>query len=243
MFSDIAKKNMLARIKDSDYKVGSQYVVANPWGDYSKFTQTDCITFVLNVLKDTYKQLKQPEVITNLISESMVKRGNDKSPKFYGDMLARNLVSKRNWTAIYLTPDRFHPNDAKQEHTFATAQVVKTCNYTGVPVSYLALDYNPTGTDDPSFQKLFSYKGPRALNLIGLNELRKIKFGFGISRKGDHTWLFSEGYVYEAHWDKISNEIFEKRAIEKFPWNSNLIVVPPDAIGLLNTNNLKLCKN
>lgn len=186
MFSDIAKKHMTARFSDSDFKVGTTYVKNNPWGDFSKFTQTDCITFVINVLKDTYSEIGKASVVKSLISNSLIKRGKDRNPKFYGDMLARILVQKHAWSAIYLTPDRFHPNDAKKEHSFATSQVLRKCQYTGVPVSYIAMDYNPTSKNDPAFQALLPFK-ERPFNVIALSELKKIKFAYGISRKGDHT--------------------------------------------------------
>ncbi len=48
------------------------------------------------------------------------------------------------------------------------------------------------------------------------------------------TWLYSEGYVYEALWNARGKNLFEKTRIKDFIWNSSLIVVPPDAVALLN---------
>lgn len=240
MFSEVARKKMISRFNDSKLKVGSEYVRNNP-GDYSQYVVTDCITFVLRVLEDSFTAMGQPKVAKQLLPDSRVMRGKDKKPKFYGDMLARNLVNKYYWKAIYITPDRYHPNDASREHTFSTFMTLKTCVYTGVPVSYVVMDYNPTSKDDPNYQALFKDAGPRKLNVLGLTELKKIKFGYGISRQGDHTWLYSDGHVYEAHWNDIGKDIFEKSRIEDFVWNSSLIVVPPDALSLLDAKNMKKC--
>ncbi|MET1254197.1 hypothetical protein [Aliikangiella maris] len=241
MNSTIARNNMLVRFNDRSMKVGSTYVKNNP-GDYSKYTITDCVTFVLNVLRDTYIQMGRTDVASNLASKGLAKRGNNKKPLFYGDMLAKYLVNQLSWKAIYLTPDRFHPNDGSKEHTFATAKAIENCAYVGVPLSYLVLDYNPTPKKHPKFQALYDYKGPRKLNVIGLAELKKIKFAYGLSRQGDHTWLYSNGYVYEAHWNAIGSNVYSKHPISKFIWNSNMLIVPPDSIASLTLKNLTECK-
>lgn len=62
---------------------------------------------------------------------------------------------------------------------------------------------------------------------IDLEWLKKILFGVGISRGGDHMWLFSEGIVYEVHWDEYPS-LYQKRPIIDFPWLDNIILVPPD---------------
>lgn len=81
----------------------------------------------------------------------------------------------------------------------------------------------------------------RKLNQLDLDAVKKIEFGFGISRGGMHTWLFSNGYVYEVHWEEEGANLYEKTDITLFPWQSNLIVVPPDAKGLLSMSVLN-CK-
>ncbi len=240
MFSQTAKKKMLARFNDHSMKVGSEYVRNNP-GKYTGYTVTDCITFVLRVLEEAFKEYGQPGVSKQLLPDAREKRGKDKTPKFYGDLLARNLVTKQHWKGIYITPDRFHPDDGNQEHTYATHKVRTTCEYTGVPVSYVVMDYRPTLKTDPNYKALFPGKGARKLNAIGLAELKKIKFGYGFSRRGDHTWLYSEGYVYEVHWNAIGKDLFEKTRIENFVWNSSLIVVPPDSVALLAMKNMQEC--
>jgi hypothetical protein len=224
-FSDVALKNMIARKSNTTNKVGSQLKLSDP-AKYKGYESTDCITFVLNVLRETFEEVGQKSVADSLITYGMASRGGEK--KFYGDLLAKALVNKYKWKAIYLTPDRFHPVDGDQEHTFATDRVIKTCMYSNIPVSYTVLDYNPTPKAHEKFQALLPYK-ERKLNLIDLKAINIVKFGFGISRRGMHTWLFSKGYVYEVHWEQVGKNLYEKRLIKDFPWQSNLIVVPPDA--------------
>lgn len=241
MFSDIAVKKMMARFNDSNMKVGRDYTKHNSHADFSKYTVTDCITFAVRVLKETFAAVGQPKVVSSLIPDSMVKRGNDKKAKFYGDMLGRKLVAQLGWKAIYITPDELHPNDGSREHTYSTAMVGKYCAYVGIPVSYTVLNYRPTPKTDSDFQKLYPHNGVGKLNTIGLSELYKIKFGYGISRSGDHIWLFSKGYVYEAHSGEKGKDIFDKTRIENFIWNSSLIIVPPDSFSLLDSKKMKDC--
>ena len=60
--------------------------------------------------------------------------------------------------------------------------------------------------------------------------LKRIKFAYGLSRGGRHTWLFSYGRVYEVHWDQIGSNLYDSSPFESFEWLSSLIVIPPDAV-------------
>lgn len=237
-FSNTAKEKMIARSSNSHNKVGSILKRQNP-NAYENYEPTDCITFVLNVLKETYNASGQSSIAKALQGYGEADRGEGK--KFYGDLLAKALVQKHNWKAIYLTPDQFHPTDGQSEHTFATAMVKKNCKYANIQVSYTVLDYKPTKKTHAKFQALLPYS-ERKLNKIDLEALKKIKFGFGLSRGGMHTWLYSLGLVYEVHWDKIGPDLYDKTKIENFKWLSNLVVVPPDANALLTMSATK-CVN
>jgi hypothetical protein len=57
--------------------------------------------------------------------------------------------------------------------------------------------------------------------------------GWGHSRGGRHTWLFSRGDVYEVHWDKVGADLYEASPLRGFPWLSGVIVVPHDQAGFL----------
>ena len=200
----------------------------------------DCSTFVLNVLKHTYTEVGQSQTANNIVnSMGMAQRGSDTKPKYYSDVLYRKLVTAFGWKAIYCTPDRRHPNDGQNEHTFATAVVESKCRYFGIPVEYTVINYQPSPETDPFFQKVNPDYTAQKLNAIDLAALDKVKFGIGMSRGGDHAWLFSSGSVYEVHQASIGNGLYEIRKLPKFPWNSNLIVVPPDMIPFLTMRSIK----
>lgn len=241
MFSEDAQKLMIKRSSDYHNKIGASYDVSNNPGDYSKYEVTDCATFVIRVLKDAFKANGQPDIAKQLVTDSLAKRGKDGKFKFYGDMLTKKLINDLKWKAIYITPDRFHPDDGNERYTYTTAIVNKTCMFRDIRVDYFVFDYRPSTPSTPYFQTLYSHKPARQLNAIGLAELKKIKFGYGISRGGFHTWLYSDGYVYEVHRDKIGSELYDKTAIEDFIWNSSLIVVPPDSMNQLNLKNMNSC--
>ena len=239
LFSDIAYKKMIELSSDTHNKVGRNLYSLQP-ERYKGYIRTDCTTFVLNVLKHTYAEIGQPGTAENIVNTfGMAQRGSDTKPLFYADVLYQKLVNMFGWKAIYCTPDRHHPNDGSPDHTWASRLVEKTCKYAGVRVEYTVINYNPTPETDPNFKKVTPGRGVQKLNAIDLAALKKIKFGVGMSRKGDHTWLFSLGSVYEVHWSNVGEGLYEVRKLPNFPWNANLIVVPPDMVSLLKMSSLK----
>jgi hypothetical protein len=94
------------------------------------------------------------------------------------------------------------------------------------------VNYTPTKKSDPNFVS-FKSKGmsedPTDEDDSRMTELKKIKFGVGVSRGGLHTWLYSKGLVYEVHWDKAGADLYGTTDIEDFEWLSGAIVIPPDA--------------
>lgn len=236
-FSDIAYNKMIELSSDTKNKVGRELFKAEPI-KYKDHTRTDCTTFVLNVLKHAFKETAQVP-LSNSLTSYKAQRGKDTKPKWYGDLMFNSLVNKHGWKAIYLTPDKFHPNDGDKEHTAATDQVIRTCKYATIPVTYTVMNYNPTPKTHPEYTKLLQYLGEQKLNATDLSVLSKIKFGVGMSRKGMHNWLFSYGSVYEVHWENVGKDLYEIRKLANFPWNSSLLIVPPDAIPLLKMSSIK----
>ncbi len=228
---------MIELSSNPENKVGRELYKSDP-AKYKGYTRTDCTTFVLNVLEHTYTQLGNPGIAINL-RNSLGTRGLDTNPIFYGDLLFKKLVNIHGWKGIYCTPDKYHPNDGNQEHPFATHSVLKSCKYAGVPVNYTVLNYSPTPKTDPNFQKLIDYIGVQKINSVDLAALNKIKFGVGMSTKGRHNRLFSKGSVYEVHWRGVGSDLYQIRKLPDFPWNSNLIIVPPDMVPLLTMSSLK----
>lgn len=234
-FSAVAVEVMRERMKGYKNRVGSLLKQEYP-SLYKDYEATDCITFVLNVLQEAFKKQGKDQISKDLISYGMAKRGNDVKPQFYGDLLAKKLIEKHQWQGIYLTPDRYHPTDGENEHPYVSRIAINKCSYYKVPVQYLAINYKPTPKTHDQFQALTSHKA-RALDKIALSGLEKIQFGFGISRGGLHTWLFSKGKVYEVHWEEVGAKLYDATHITDFKWLSSLIAVPPDA-----STSLKLIK-
>jgi len=67
--------------------------------------------------------------------------------------------------------------------------------------------------------------------------LKLVKFGFGLSKGGLHTWLFNEGKVYEVHWSELptSGNLYEATDLNRFMWNSGAIIIPRDQVSKLAT--------
>lgn len=218
IFSGFAHEKMIDLFQNHSNEVGSELKAIDPL-KYKGYKSTDCITFSLNV-----------------ISYAFERRGNKEAAKQVwrlggrGTDLAKYLVSSHNWKGIYINPDSKHPIDADPEHSFTSHLATKTCKYYQVPLSYKVHNYTVTPKSHKSFQRLNKHIGVSKLNTIDISSLDNVEFGFGLSRGGMHTWVFSKGNVYEVHWDKIGSELYEASSLRTFPWLSGVIVVPPDQV-------------
>ena len=248
-FSDIAEKKMHERANNYTNKVGRELYKQNP-NKYKGYIRTDCSTYTTNVLSDVFK--KQGNTAAAKKVRNLAKNGND---------LAYYLVTTHKWQAIYVSSDAYHPYDGNSEHGNRYYNADKNCVYGRVPISYFAVNFNPTpspygpfmesGPDSyqetPFAKGLYSglTRGHRRVetkqNLVGLNELKKIKFGIGVSSRDKHVWMFSYGRVYEAHWMKEGKDIYEDRPLIKWPWVDNIIVVPPDERSQLSQSAMRKC--
>lgn len=159
-----------------------------------------------------------------------------------GTDLAKYLVKTHKWKGIYINPDSKHPVDSNSEHTYTSHLASKTCKYYKIPLEYKVHNYTITPKSHPSFQKLNKTAPVTTLNPLGITSLGLVKFGFGVSKGGEHTWVFSKGNVYEVHWDKIGTELHEKTPLRMFPWLSGAIVVPPDQALLLASSARMKCR-
>lgn len=228
-FSEHAYDKMLALYNKHDHEVGSELKKLLP-DKYKDLESTDCITYSLNVISYAFKETGKNEA-----AKQVWKLGQ------HGNELATYLVNSHNWLGVYINPDVFHPTDKDDEHTYSHLIAQKKCTYYKIPLSYRVVNYRPTDKTHEAFQALNKHKGVTALNAVDINHLKSVKFGFGISRGGMHTWLFSKGDVYEVHWDKVGADLYEKTSLANYPWLSGAIVVPPDASHLLKIAELS-CK-
>ena len=227
-FTDYALAKMMDLFHHHDHEVGSQLKKAEPY-EYKDYQATDCITYVLNVLTHAFNEV-----------------GDEKSAKrawrlgAHGTELAKYLVKKHHWKAVYINPDSVHPRDAaadtvrrSQEHTYSSLVALRKHTYYDIPLEYAVQDYCVTPADHESFQVVNKSKPATLHNETDIAGLEQVEFGFGISRGGMHTWLFSKGNIYEVHWNSIGDGLYEATPIRIFPWLSGAIVIPPGQAGHL----------
>ena len=223
IFTDYALEKMMDLFHHHDHEVGSQLKKAEP-EEYKNYQSTDCITYVLNVLSHAFREM-----------------GNDQSAGrvwqlgAHGTRLAKYLVKKHGWKAIYLNPDAVHPRDAtadavrrSEEHTYSSLIALKQHTYYDIPLEYAVQNYCVTPEDHESFQLLNKNKPVTQHNEADIASLEQVEFGFGISRGGMHTWLFSKGKIYEVHWNSIGDGLYEATPVRIFPWLSGAIIIPPE---------------
>ena len=215
-FSDHAHNKMIELYNNHAHEVGSELKKSEPV-KYKSFESTDCITYSLNVLSYAFKKMGD-----NTAASQVWKLGK------HGTSLAKYLVDTHRWKGIYVNPDSIHPTDADSEHSYTSHLATKTCKYYKVPLEYKIHNYTPTAKTDSSFQKINKNSGLTTLNSIDIASLDQVKFGFGLSRGGMHTWMFSEGKIYEVHWNSVGAGLYEATNLRLFPWLSGIIVVPAD---------------
>lgn len=133
-----------------------------------------------------------------------------------GTDLAKEL-KKDGWQSIYWNPDAKHPDDNNAEHSFSATQVAKGKGYYGIEVDAQVTNYRPT-----------EGQGTRQ-DMEGIEKLREVPFFFGLAKGGVHTFVGRKGEVNEFHWSEMPNSdhAIQQTPLEKFGWNSGLIMVPP----------------
>lgn len=212
-FSEHAEKRMWDLLKDYHTQVGSkraEYLRLRGLPDDTQGkTPTDCITYVINVLKYAFSQVGQKAVAQKVGGLGA-----------YGTALAAYLTTVQ-WKAHYWNPDVNNPQDNDREHPFSYAMALKTRKYYGIPLSGYIVDYRPTVVAPP--KKMTVRDG------VAFDEFKKVRFAYGLARGGKHTFLCSYGMIYEVHWDEIGDKLYEMSEFDKFEWNSGVVVTPPDA--------------
>jgi hypothetical protein len=145
-----------------------------------------------------------------------------------------------------------HPADFNYEvHNYSYWNTLKHGVYyvgsfnTGVPVSGYVVNYRPAANymdaryEDKRRRQKHNY--PTTPETSAFERLKKVKFAYGIARGGLHTFLYSDGYTFEVHYtavgddqyathvDADGDDLYERKPFENFPWQSGIMVVPPDA--------------
>lgn len=228
-FSEYAYEKLIDLYNHHDHEVGSELKKSEP-NKYKDYKSTDCITYSLNVISYAFQRMGNDEA-----ARRVWKLGTR------GTELAKYLVEFQNWKGVYINPDSTHPTDIDSEHTYTSYLAAKKCKYYQVPLEYSVQNYSVTSKTHPAFQQLNKTAPQTKLNQIDIVSLEQVKFGFGVSRGGMHTWVFSKGKVYEVHWDKVGSELYESTPLRRFPWISGAIVVPGDQAALLSVSSKLKC--
>lgn len=207
LFTKYARSKALDLYQHHDHEIGSELYKEDPEA-YTGYQRTNCITYAMNCISYGFSRAGDNraarEVWKHIVS---------------GVNVISYLQTEHNWECIYINPDTRNPEDGDQEHPFSWYLVKKYHNYYKLPVSFVAVDYRPNESEDIT--------NPTIKNSKDIALLEAIKFGFGVSRGGVHTWVFMEGSVYEVHWYGIGDDLYEKSPLEAFPWLSGVIAVPP----------------
>ena len=228
-FSDYAFEKLTDLYLHHSHEVGSELLKLDPEA-YKSYVATDCITYALNVIAYAFEQ-----------------RGDSGAAKQawqlgkHGTKLAAYLVKQHQWKGIYINPDVNQPLDGDSEHTYTHHLAVKTCNYYQIPLKYQVVNYAVTPKTHPAFGMLNKRNVATTLNSVDVASLKLVLFGFGVSRGGRHTWLFSKGNVYEVHWDGIGDSLYQASPLKTYPWLSGVIVVPPDQAHVLSVSSRLKC--
>jgi hypothetical protein len=228
-FSEYASEKLLEFFNNHSHEVGSELKKKDPV-KYKEYESTDCITYSLRVISYAFEKLGNVEAARKVWT--LGGKGTD---------LAKYLVDFHGWKGIYINPDSKHPVDANSEHTYTSHLAIQKCKYYQIPLEYKVQNYTPTPKTHSAFQKLNKSASVTKLNEIDILRLDQVKFGFGISKGGMHTWVFSKGKVYEVHWDKIGSELYEATSLRSFGWLSGAIVVPFDQSALLSATSKLKC--
>jgi hypothetical protein len=207
LFTKYARQKALDLYQHHDHEVGSELYKEDP-ETYAGYQRTNCITYAMNCISYGFSRAGDNraarEVWKHIVS---------------GVNVISYLQTEHNWECIYINPDTRNPEDGDQEHPFSWYLVKKYHNYYKLPVSFTAVDYRPNTSEEIT--------SPTQKNSKDIALLEAIKFGFGVSRGGVHTWVFVEGSVYEVHWYGIGDTLYEKTPLDEFGWLSGVIAVPP----------------
>jgi LysM repeat protein len=175
----------------------------------SSIKESSCIAWAMENVGAAYAAAGKSERFSEIqrIVASKGSKGTD---------LAAEL-KKDGWQSVYWNPDAKNPDDGNPEHSFSALQVSRGKGYYGIAVDAQVTNYRPT-----------EGKGTKQ-DMSGIEKLREVPFFFGLAKGGMHTFVGRAGEVNEFHWAEMPNSkrAIEQMPLEKFGWNSGLIMVPP----------------
>jgi hypothetical protein len=183
--------------------------------------QTDCTTYVLEVLKQAFTAKGRAADWKTVFDEAQKMSAG----LFKGTELLKALINKAGWKALFWSPDPRNPSDRQPYHSVYYKRVRETGEYrgsneaTGIPVdaSKSIIDYRPTS---PTKQE----------NMSNFDRLKQVPLAVIATKGGTHMTLLLNGQVYEVHWDKPATDpnVIEATPLEKWAWLSGVVVMPSE---------------
>ncbi len=208
-FSEHAEAKMWDLLKDHSHEVGSKYP-----GDKTGKKNTDCITYVRNVISHAYESMGQSSIASDVW-------------KYTEGMPLAMFLSRLGWKIHYWNPDvRFPRDENPNTRTAISKRKSRPRCITATKVDGLVVNYNLDFKKHPSGGFLSGCTpGPRNNDAIW-NKVSRVRFAYGLARGGTHTFLYSFGMVFEVHWDKIDADLYERSSFYSFAWLSGLLLTP-----------------
>lgn len=184
-------------------------------------TQSDCTTYVLEVLKNAFAAKGRSADWKKVFDEAQ----KTSAGLFKGTELLKALIDKAGWKALFWSPDPRNPSDSQSYHSVYYKRVREKGEYrgsnetTGIPVdaSKSIIDYRPTS---PKKQE----------NMSNFDRLKQVPLAVIATKGGTHMTLLINGQVYEVHWDKPATDpdVIQATPLEKWQWLSGVVVMPPE---------------
>src|SRR5262249_60420 len=143
--------------------------------------------------------------------------------------LGRHFV-KQGWRAYYWNRDvnREPSNMIKKKIDQPYELVKKTKEYYGIKISGFVINYLPLVEWDRTTDAFLPQKTHSTSPELALFErLKAVPFAVMIMSAGWHTFLLSEGIMYEAHRDKIGLDVWGVKPFEKSESYHGVLLIPP----------------
>ncbi len=209
-------KSMSAADKEQWIKDNAKAGVTPP--SASSIKENSCIGWAMENVGAAYAAAGKTER-WNEIKAIVVAKGSK------GMDLAKEL-KKDGWQSVYWNPDAKHPDDSNPEHSFSAVQVNRGNGYYGMAIDAQVTNYRPT-----------EGQGTKQ-DMSGIEKLKEVPFFFGLAKGGMHTFVGRKGEVNEFHWSEMPNSTnaIQQTPLEKWGWNSGVIMVPPGTWPSKGTN-------
>ncbi len=190
----------------------------------AELTPTDCMEWSMQHLAKAYERAGMSARWTEIDKRVRNESSNDPRLQMRATTLAAEL-QKDGWSAVYFNPDVANvknlPDTPDQRiHKDSVRVVLKDKTpYYGLRVKHTVLDYSPRRGSETTPDS------------SGLEKLEQVPFFFGFARAGYHAFVGYDGIVSETHrtHGPESATLIEETPLQRFPWDSGILMVPPGA--------------